>query len=159
LTGGAGEAKIKTANGHVKLQNHAGPVYVHTSNGPIEVTKGRGQLDLHTSNGGIEIQTSESGVNATTSNGAIHFKGTLADGAHVFNTSNGSVQLTLPRDSSFKIDASTSHGRITSAFAFATTGKKSKTHLEGQTGDNPHLSLKVHTSNGSIVLEKPGNKE
>jgi RNA polymerase sigma factor (sigma-70 family) len=159
LTGGTGRAKIKTANGQIKLKDHTGAINVHTSNGPIEVTKARGPLELHTSNGEINVQTSESSVHADTSNGTIQFKGTLADGEHVFKTSNGNVQIVLPKESQFKINASTSHGRITSAFSFTTTGKGTKTHVEGQTTENAPISLKVHTSNGNIKLENGEKRE
>ena len=69
------------------------------------------------------------------------------------------LEAVLPRDSQFKIDASTSHGRITNAFSFTTTGKGTKTHIEGQTTTNPSVSLKVHTSNGNIALENATSRE
>jgi RNA polymerase sigma factor (sigma-70 family) len=152
VIGGAGEARIKTSNGSVKLQDHVGAIHVHTSNGPIEATKTRGPLELHTSNAKIEVQSGDNVVNASTSNASIRFNGTLVYGAHTFSTSNGNVQLILPRESQFRVDASTSHGRIANAFKFTNTQKGNQTHLEGQTTANPKISLKVHTSNGNITL-------
>jgi DUF4097 and DUF4098 domain-containing protein YvlB len=79
----------------------------------------------------------------------------LADGDHTFTTSNGSITVSFPKGTSFRIDASTSHGRVSSAFPVKVGDReKKRTRLQGQVGDNPAFSVKLHTSNGSIHVRE-----
>jgi DUF4097 and DUF4098 domain-containing protein YvlB len=152
ISGTTGEVKVHTSNGKIEVKGSKGKLQLKTSNGAVNVEGGTNQLDVHTSNGRISIQTGNGSVTAHTSNGGIEFSGTLADGSHSFTTSNGSINVTLPGDMKFRIDASTSHGKIQSDFATAEGDKKNKTRLRTSVGDNPAVSVKLHTSNGTIHI-------
>jgi RNA polymerase sigma factor (sigma-70 family) len=152
LAGGSGDVKIATSNGPVSVKDHGGPVRLHTSNGPIHLTGGKGLADLHTSNGTIDIQATGARLDAKTSNGPIEFKGTLSDGKHSFHSSNGGILLLIPAESHFKIDASTSHGKITTGFNLDASSDVTKTHVRGKVGGDPNISLAISTSNGSISV-------
>jgi RNA polymerase sigma factor (sigma-70 family) len=141
-----------TSNGAISAENHAGALHLHTSNGPIHVSGGTGPLDLTTSNGTIEMDSVHAKVDAHSSNGPIRFKGKFLPGQENLTTSNGSVIVDIPSDSQFKINATTSNGLITTGFALESSGKKRKTHLEGNVGSGADFSLEIHTSNGNIVV-------
>jgi RNA polymerase sigma factor (sigma-70 family) len=153
VAGGTGEARLTTANGRVTVKDHPGALNVQTANGRIEVQGGQGSLQLRTANGRIIVQAKDAKLTAQTSNSRIEFTGTLAEGNHILHTSNGRVVVTLPADTNFKVKASTSNGRVTSDFKVQTTGKARKNRLEGQTGENPKISLDIHTANGGIALK------
>jgi hypothetical protein len=154
VVGRTGPVTAKSSNGAIKVKGGRGPLQLATSNAAITVEGAGGKLDLNTSNGGITIAARDAEVNAHTSNGGIRFSGTLAEGEHVLHSSNGGLTLTLPEDARFRVDAATSNGRITSAFAVKEKGGQSKTHLRGTVGDDPAASLKLSTSNGGIKIEK-----
>jgi RNA polymerase sigma factor (sigma-70 family) len=161
ISGVTGEIKVQTSNGKIDVKGSKAKLELKTSNGAIRVDGGAEQLNLHTSNGKITIQSGKGTVTAHTSNGGIEFSGTLTDGGHSFTTSNGSIKVTLPADARFRVDAQTSHGKIQTDFAIAESEKKGKTRLHTSVGDNPAVSIKLHTSNGSIGIhsKKDGKSE
>jgi DUF4097 and DUF4098 domain-containing protein YvlB len=69
------------------------------------------------------------------------------------HTSNGGITVTLPADTRFRVDAETSHGRITSDFK----GEKvagSKLRLSSTVGRDPAITLQLHASNGGISIRR-----
>ena len=155
VTGPAGETVAHTSNGEVDVKGAQGKVELRSSNGTVKVESVKGQMDLNTSNGKIEINSSTGTVHAETSNGAIHFKGKIADGHHSFRNSNGNIELLLPSDSKFKIDAQTSNGSIDTDFSISTRDESSRRkHLQGTVGENPAVDITAHTSNGRVSIKR-----
>jgi DUF4097 and DUF4098 domain-containing protein YvlB len=146
--------ELKTYNGGVTVSGGGGAVNIGTSNGAIGVRDHTGKLNLRTSNGAIDIRAEKAAVTAKTSNGAVTFAGSLAAGDQTFHTSNGSITVSLPKGASFRIDADTSHGRVSSTFSVHGEQERKKNQLHGNVGDNPKFSLKLHTSNGSIHVRE-----
>jgi RNA polymerase sigma factor (sigma-70 family) len=153
LTNGSGSVNVKTSNGAIMIKDHKGALRLDTNNGAITVSGADSKLDLATHNGPVQIQGNKTLVTATTSNGSIHFSGSLADGNNTMTTSNGAIELTLPGDAQFKIEADTSHGRIRSDFG-NTDVHGGKLHWDGSVGKNPAVAIKLHTSNGGITVLK-----
>jgi DUF4097 and DUF4098 domain-containing protein YvlB len=154
LTGGSGKVTIHTSNGSVHVTGATGELHLTTSNGPITVAGARGRVDLKTVNGSIDLQVEKGMVTAHTANGEVRLRGTLADGEHTLNTSNGRIVLTLPPTAQFRVDASTSNGAITTEFGASPKAKPGGAHLKTTVGDNPAVSLTLHTSNGRIQILK-----
>ena len=156
----SGEAAAVTAessNGAIDVRGAAGPLDLKTSNGSLTVNGGSDTLVLETSNGAIDVTTSkESQITATSSNGAIKFSGPLAaNSKNVLRTDNAVIVVTLPAEASFTLDAATSNGKITSAFAVKGDNPRD-TELKGTVGGSPQTSLKLQTSNGNIEIRKGG---
>ena len=124
---------LRSSNGGLASIGVTGDVTMRTSNGEIDVRGGAGRLDLQTSNGRIRIEAQDAAVDAHTSNGAIDFRGALADGEHVFDTSNG---------------------KVTTDFAVTVSGSLEDDQLKGTVGDNPSISIRATSSNGSISIRK-----
>lgn len=157
--GPTGAVTVATSNGPIRVNGSRGGLSLTTSNGAIHVEDGRGVVELRTSNGPIHLKAKDAVVSARTSNGAIRCEGTLANGDHALQSSNGRVTVTLPADSSFHLDARTSSGKITSAFEVKKQGKPQKRRLQGHVGADPKMSLRLETSNGSIELHKAASGE
>jgi RNA polymerase sigma factor (sigma-70 family) len=149
----SGDATLHTSNGKIEVKGGKGKLNLKTSNGSITADGSSGSLDLKTSNGAITIKTDKATVNARTSNGSIQFTGSLSDGKHEFQSSKGSIGLTLPSNSSFNVDAHTSHGKVTTQFKINVSGSSKKTSLKGSVGDNPATAIQLHTSNGNIDIK------
>lgn len=146
--------ELRTSNGAITVEGVTGGVFADTSNGALDVSGGRGRLDLHTSNGAIRIEAEEASVNAGTSNGRVTFNGGLVEGEHTFDTSNGSIEIRLPAGARFRIDARTSNGKVSSEFPLTTIRSQSDDELRGEVGENPAVSIRAGTSNGSIQLRR-----
>lgn len=145
---------LKSRNGHVVSEGMQGGIDAQTSNGKIEVFEASGVVEVASSNGSIRIEAIDALVDAHTSNGRIQFQGTLAEAEHTFKTSNGKIDVILPRDSQFRFKAATSNGSIDCEFPFESDGSKSRRRKSGIVGDNPHCSLTLATSNSSIDIRR-----
>jgi DUF4097 and DUF4098 domain-containing protein YvlB len=146
--------ELRTSNGRLSVTGSTGDVTARTSNGRIDIKGSAGRLKLDTSNGPIEIESGSVVVSAQTSNGQINFAGALAPGDHSFRSSNGRITLTLPAGASFRVDASTSNGRVISDLAVKQSGESDEKHLVGVAGENPSVSIEAHTSNSNIEIRQ-----
>jgi RNA polymerase sigma factor (sigma-70 family) len=144
---------LRTSNGPVSLKGGKGKAQLRTSNGAVTVTGGKGALDLHTSNGDVHMEADKAVAKVQTSNGAVHFLGTLANGEHSFSTSNGPIQITLPKDAHFQVDAQTSNGRIVDEFTPGKVKGRSP-RIQHTVGEHPQVSIRLRTSNGTIQIHK-----
>ncbi len=145
------DVDLTTSNGYIEVAGVVGSVVADTSNGQIALTGCQGEFRLDTSNGEIQLQDVDAMVDAETSNGAIIFRGRLLPGTHRMNTSNGTIQVTIPRDLAILINAETSNGTITSSLPFVgdTEGNSWSASL------NPPIAatLTLKTSNGAISID------
>jgi hypothetical protein len=148
------QLQLKSSNGHIICEGLQGGIDATTSNGKLEIVEGRGRLDLASSNGGIAIDATDASVTAHTSNGRIEFRGSLAPSDHQFRTSNGRIDLVLPPDSQFVLNGSTSNSRVDCDFPIASEGKRHRSRLQGNVGQNPERTISAITSNGHIAVRK-----
>jgi DUF4097 and DUF4098 domain-containing protein YvlB len=152
-TGAAGKTTARTSNGGISVMGSQGDVALRSSNGGLSAESVKGTIQLETSNGKIDIVSSDGVVKAHTSNGAVRFKGTAVQGQYSFRTSNGSIELILPSDTSFQLDATTSNGGIDTDFPIQKSSEDSeRTRLSGTVGKNPTVTITAHTSNGRIKV-------
>lgn len=114
-----------------------------TSN--IEVTDGAGDLTLNGVSGQMDL-TAEAGA-LTFENGTIHgkstfrdkagaitFDGALApDGDYSFKNEAGAIDMTLPADSAFALDARSGAGLVTNEFGSDTIGANPTSHVRAST--------------------------
>lgn len=147
------EVDVTSSNGSIYVKSSEGPVQATTSNGSIKVDQAKGTLQLKSSNGDVIMNHIEQGiVSVQTSNSRIKFTGHLAPGSHEFESSNGSITLQLPPDSSFTIDAKTTNSKAVTTFDMKKTGKERSSSLNGTVGKDPKVKLKLRTSNSPIQI-------
>jgi len=154
LTGGTGRVTVHTTNGSVHAKDSKGSLNLDTTNGGIVVTGASGTVELKTTNGPIDVQAEKALVKAQTSNGEIRFSGSLADGKHSLDTSNGPIVLTLPASARVRVEARTTHGRIVSDFPGGSKELAEKGRFDAVIGEKPAAEVKLHTSNGPIEIRK-----
>jgi RNA polymerase sigma factor (sigma-70 family) len=154
LTGGTGKVAIRTSNGSIRVAGAAGELKLNTTNGPVVVNGARGRAEVKTTNGAIDLQVDKGVVTAHTTNGEVRVRGTLADGEHSLNTSNGRIAVTLPAAAQFRLDVSTTNGGITNEFGDSPKSKPGGAHLRTAVGDKPAISLNLKTTNGGIQILK-----
>jgi DUF4097 and DUF4098 domain-containing protein YvlB len=152
--GPVGNIHAQTSNGAVTVRQAAGDLTLHTSNGAVIVEGGTGQMDLESSNGDIDVQSSNGVVKAGTSNGSIRYSGKLAAGESSMHTSNGSIDVRLPADAVFRLDAQTSLGSVTTDLPLLFSSDSGKSHVRGRLGEDPKVDLKLESSIGSITVNR-----
>jgi len=145
---------LRSSNGSITAEGVTGGVTMESSNGELQVRGGQGRQDLRTSNGRIHIEAESAEVDAHTSNGEIVFEGSLAEGNHTFETSNGGIEITLPAEARFRIDASTSNGKVSTDFPVTMTGTQDDNTLRGTVGESASVSIRAATSNGRIEIRQ-----
>lgn len=125
---------------------------ISDTNGTVHVSGVTGDLKVETTNGRIEMERCGGILDATTTNGRI-----LADLVSMnaqrqsrFETTNGGVQLTLPRTLGAELDAETTNGHVESDLPVLMRGS-GRNSLRGTiNGGGPRLT--VRTTNGSIGI-------
>ncbi|BDC48781.1 hypothetical protein F183_A10970 [Bryobacterales bacterium F-183] len=146
MTGGAGVRlnlrvpkkleldRIRSTNGHIRVNGTEGPATLETTNGKIGAEKMNGKLIARTTNGGISIEGHAGSVRANTTNGSI--QGEMR-GALEAETSNGSIDMKVDNaGSTSPVRLETSNGKIHVVMTSA-------------------AELRARTNNSSITVELP----
>ena len=125
-----------------------------TTNGAVHCLRLESVVEAATTNGDVEVSTSE-WASAKTTNGGVRVSMGNAkwSGELEEETTNGSVNVTLPGSAEFKVDAATTNGGISTDFPISVQGKFSSKSLSGTVGGGGR-ELKVATTNGGIELKK-----
>lgn len=125
---------VTNTNGSVHLSDVTGRHELDTTNGRIEVLRCAGALDASTTNGGIKAELRQ-----------------VTKGAPLrFATTNGRIELTVPRDLAVEVDASTTNGAISTDLPVTTT-RISSNSLRG-TINGGGTPLRLRTTNGAISI-------
>lgn len=172
---------IKNLGGNVSLRNVSGGITAETFEGDVAVENSSGQISLKTSTGNIiafEVNPGQVGdlfkagtssgsvtlqkvehrqIEANSVSGTLLFSGKfLPGGIYSFKTSNGSMKLAIPKESSCRLAAWYGFGSIDSEIPIKTitenisSGGKSLTAMLGD-GD---ATVNLTTNSGRITITK-----
>jgi hypothetical protein len=147
---------LVTANGEVRVRGTEGKLHALTTNGDIDLTSVSGGADVRTTNGEIRIARLEGLADAQTTNGSVAAEITSvpSTGSMVFHTTNGNVQLALPRDVHADVDANTTNGRVSINYNVTMKGSISSKTIRGKiAGGGARIVLT--TTNGNIDVGPP----
>ncbi len=126
-----------------------------TGVGDIWVTGISGQLSLRSEIGSIVVRGGLLTGNAVlkTSLGSVNCHAALdPSGAYQFATETGSVQVILPDDSAFELDARTQFGSITTVVPGMTLAYRTNCEVHGDAGRPPRSSLTLSSITGSVSV-------
>jgi Putative adhesin len=125
-----------------------------TTNGSVHCANLDSVVEAATTNGNVEVSTSQ-WASAKTTNGGVRVSMGNAKwtGQLELETTNGSVDVTMPASAEFQVDASTTNGGIRTDFPITIQGKFGPKSLSGKVGAGGR-ELKVATTNGGIELKK-----
>lgn len=159
----AGGIMAETYEGDVTVENSGGSISLQSSTGNIiafEVSPGQiGDLfKAKTNNGAISLQKVEHRqIEAISISGTVQFNGKFLNGGlYDFKTSNGSIRMTLPLDSSCTIAASYGFGSFNSDIPLkvitenVSPGGKNVVATIGSGA----ATVNVTTNSGSIGIKK-----
>ena len=181
VTNVKGEVRIQGVSGNVALEGTARIASVKTVNGGIAITNGGadGQLSLSTINGDLLVQTlTTRGLDVNTVNGDVRMSGWAGDRAHIrsldgdldlqtslvkagryeIESHGGNINLSLPEQPGFELEAHTFNGRIRIDFPIKSEGPIRDTDrgprsVRGTYGDGSS-SLRLQTFNGNLTVTR-----
>ncbi len=128
-----------------------------TSVGDIWVTGISGQLSLQSDTGSIYVRNGLLTENSLlkTSLGSVNFHEAIdPHGTYQFVTETGSINVTLPDDTAFELDASTNLGSITTVVPGMTMAYRTNREVHGDAGFPPRPSLKLRSITGSVSVSE-----
>jgi DUF4097 and DUF4098 domain-containing protein YvlB len=149
-----GRIEGSTSGGNVTLEEGTAEAKLSTSGGDIRVTRAGGPTSVSTSGGDIRLESVVELVTANTSGGDIFARLTqpLAKDTSL-GSSGGDVEILLPKNAAFFLDASTSGGSVDAAGLTITlehSGARKSRLVGAVNGGGP--KLKLRTSGGDIKV-------
>jgi DUF4097 and DUF4098 domain-containing protein YvlB len=150
LTNTVGTATLKTSGGDIIARNVNGNIEARTSGGGIRMDTIRGDVDADTSGGDVRLMNVDGKIRGNTSGGNVECSLVGSNRGITATTSGGSIQVTVPRNTTANIDATTSGGEISTELPVTSTNWKEgrvKGTLNG--GGQP---IDAHTSGGDVSL-------
>ena len=150
---GCGEVSVHSQNSDIEILRPMGPVVAQSINGRIRLRDAQDRATLETVNGNIRADVRKGTLHASSTNGSIraYVLGQGVEGC-VVNSDNGGIEVFLPDNVSFTVNASAPRGSIRSDFLIEGAGASRRTNeLSGSIGDG-ETKLNLTTGNGSIWL-------
>lgn len=136
----AGATWVSTSNGDVEAQDIEGKTEMKTMNGDVEAQSILGDLYAKTTNGDIDVSESLQAITLETSNGDIVAGSRQVGGDWSIDTSHGEIELSLPQDGDYTMDAQSSYGDV-------------ETDIEGLNAQKRSITGKVGSGKHSIQAE------
>lgn len=147
----AGSLNIRAANGEVDVRRLEGSLQLRGGNGRVTAVDINGNASINTTNGRIRLENLKGDVSAETSNAGIEFfSDAPLDKTVVLRSISGSLNFSLPKESSLEIEARTSHGRITGLEDSTYSSPGVQNRIEKFKLGEGTGSAKLSTENGSI---------
>jgi hypothetical protein len=146
----------ETVTGKINLQNITGDAFMETVTGRITASQIKGSIKANVVTGRIELRevSEASVVDGNTVTGTVIYDGKInRDGRYTLKTHTGRIEMTLPADSGFDLEANTFSGSIESDFDIKVSGKISKKRISGVVNKGGPL-VKLSTFSGSVYLKK-----
>jgi hypothetical protein len=141
LTDVGGDVSMHYVNARGSLHRVGGALDVDYTNGDLDAEDVAGALDLHLVNGRVGIRNPGGSVKVRGVSGAYELTGQVR-GDVSMTSAHGKILLNVPRDSRFRLDATSTLGSVTSELDVREAG--------GGQGDAPNVSL--HSETGRIEI-------
>lgn len=131
------------------------PLSLRSTNGAISIDNVRSQVTFRTVNGAVSLSRAGGIVEGRTTNGAVKvdLDGTTWDGEGLdVETSNGSVNLSVPEGYSARLETRTVNGRLQVDFPMTVQGTIGRS-VTAELGRGGPL-LRARTSNGAVRVRR-----
>lgn len=132
----SGDIEASNLSGTLKLSSTSGNIHLDNANSPMTLSTTSGDIDARN----IQLQGQSS---LTSTSGNITFNGSLDPrGSYRMEAMSGDINLTLPANAAFNLNASTTSGDVKNEFGSTTVGSA------------PQPALTLHTTSGNIKIRK-----
>lgn len=147
-----GDMHLENENGLIRLSDCEGNIDAKLENGPLSASKISGQtLHLENENGPIKVRmASFTEVELYSENGPIFYETIpVENGNFQFKTENGSINLVLPNNFDFTLEATTQWGRVKTSFDLPITFNNNIYTMINGEGTS---QIKAISDNGTIKI-------
>jgi DUF4097 and DUF4098 domain-containing protein YvlB len=151
-----GNVHLHTGDGNIRVSNLKGELDLDTSDGSQQVSGADGSLRARSGDGHIDVNGRFDTLGLSTGDGRIEARalpGSKVASAWDLHTGDGSVRLQVPENLSADVDLNTGDGSITLDLPVTVEGKMGEKNIQGKLNGGGN-SLRIHTGDGSIRLEK-----
>lgn len=121
-------------------------------NADVRITGLRSDVKVDAHNGSIELVDFQGGANIETHNGSVRIAYSGFTKSSRFDTHNGSIDIRMPPEARFHVNARGHHLGVSSDFPIVTEGLGKSRYVGNVNGGGPELRFTTH--NGSIRLRK-----
>jgi len=147
-----GPAKARAGSGSIRAEGVAGAFNASNGSGSIYLAQtAPGDVSVSTGSGRVELTGVVGALDASAGSGRITVDGRQA-GDWDLSSGSGSIDVRLPADAAFQLDAESHSGDIVVEHPLTVEGKISTRHLRGVVRDGGPL-LKIDTGSGRIRVE------
>jgi DUF4097 and DUF4098 domain-containing protein YvlB len=149
-----GKADLKTSFAGIEVARVAGSLDAENTNGGVKALNVRGAATVRTSFGPVLIQDVEGAVDVANKNGSIEITRLPARCAAVsLRTSFAPIRVEVSERGSYRVEARTSFGRISSPFPFVSEASSRVDAVSGSIGGGD-CAMSLTNSNGNIQIDK-----
>jgi Putative adhesin len=147
-----GTLDIGSSNGAITLDTLQGAMTVYTTNGSITASRLDGKCEVSTTNGLVRIEGRFESLDITSTNGSVFTR--AEEGSRMasdwrIETTNGGVDMSVPKDLAANLDVNTHNGSIKLDLPVTVQGEAGGNSVRGiLNGGGPEMSLR--TTNASI---------
>ncbi len=148
------EVKADTGSGSIRTTSIQGNVHADTGSGSVHASDLTGGLWADTGSGNIEVEGLKGGLHADTGSGRISVEG-QASSEWKLDTGSGGIEIRLPKEAAFDLDAEADSGHITidpAEHPLMVEGTMSGGQVRGRVKGGGPL-IKARTGSGSIRVE------
>jgi hypothetical protein len=153
-----GSVQLQTSDGSVDVSDVNGAVRLKASDGSIQMRNISGTLESRSSDGRVHIDGQFTGVMVHTSDGSLELslnEGSKLTTASRVESSDGRVEIRVPRTLAADLDVHTSDGRIQCDLPLVMEGYNSKSDsghsLRGRINGGG-VPLSIRTSDGNVTI-------
>jgi Toastrack DUF4097 len=150
----SGSIDIRSSDGDIDADTLAGTFKLHSSDGKISASHLDGNCEVSTSDGAIQVAGRFDSLDIKSKDGAVSARveqGSKLSYTWTIKTTDGRVDMEIPKGLQANLDASTRDGHISLGLPVSVEGELGKKAVHGTiNGGGP--TLFIHTGDGSIRL-------
>jgi DUF4097 and DUF4098 domain-containing protein YvlB len=147
-----GNVHVKTGSGSIRAEDIAGGFEADSGSGHIALRQtAPGSVRVGTGSGGMELRGVRGSLEAKAGSGTIEAEGSPT-GAWNLHTGSGEVNLKIPSEAAFDLDAHTSSGSISVEQPHTVQGSVGRKEIRGRVGGGG-VPVDVETGSGDIQIQ------
>ncbi len=144
--------EASAGSGTIRATGVAGGLHANTGSGNVRFEQvSSGDVEVHTGSGTVELENVRGAVHAETGSGHIHANGQPTSGWEL-HTASGGIDIHLPPNSAFDLEARTTSGRISVDHPVTVQGSMGSRELRGKVRGGGVL-VSLHTTSGDIEVD------
>jgi hypothetical protein len=150
----SGTIELRSSDGSISADALTGAFKLHSGDGKISGTGLDGKCDISTGSGSIQVAGRFDSLDLKSGDGAVTARaepGSKLTSMWSIATTDGHVEVEIPKDLQANLDASTNDGHITLGLPVSMQGDISRKSVKG-TLNGGGSTLFIHSGDGSIRL-------